>query len=77
MTQDKMAWKHKAETDLFEFLDAELDRARSNQTDWLVCLQAIRARADECYDAGTIAEYQWRVLINKSARIQDERNGDV
>lgn len=72
---DKMRWIAKEHEDKFEALDAELDRCKANQTDWLVSLQATRQAADDAYNAGELAEYQWRVLVNKSARIQDAKNG--
>lgn len=57
--------------DTFELLDAELDLAKTNKTDWLVSLQNIRERADAALSGKVLDQGQWNALIEKSARIQD------
>lgn len=58
----------------YEDLDALLDKAASNQVDWCTSLQEIREKADAAYNAGELADYQWRALVTRSARIQDAKN---
>lgn len=60
--------------DKYEQLDALLDTASLTQQDWVSKLTVIRAEADRAYDAGELADYQWRALVNRSARIQDTKN---
>ena len=58
----------------FDKLDMLLDKTKTNQIDWVSNLQSIREEADDSYNAGELADYEWRMLITKSAKIQDERN---
>lgn len=61
--------------DIFESFDETLDRIKSEQKDWLVCLQTFRANIDDSYNAGELDELQWRYLVRRSAKIQDIING--
>lgn len=58
----------------FEKLDMLLDKTKTNQIDWVSNLQSIREEADASYNAGELAAHEWKMLITKSAKIQDERN---
>lgn len=58
----------------FEQLDALLERSSLMQEDWLIDLQAIREAADAAYNSGELADYQWKALVSRSAKIQDMKN---
>ena len=60
----------------FEQMDALLDGVILDRTNWLNRLQAIREEADAAYNRGELTDYQWRVLVTRSAKIQDQINGD-
>ncbi len=60
----------------FEELDARLDMAKNAQL-WLDSLATIRTDIDKAYNEGAIAEYQYKVLLTKSARIQDAKNDEI
>lgn len=60
--------------DAYEELDGLLDKAVLQQTDWVTTLQAIRTQVDAAYDSGALADYQWRALVTRSAKIQDMKN---
>ena len=64
-------------SDKYEMLDALLDTASLRQRDWVTSLQEIRRWTDAAYDEGSIAEYQWRALVTRSAKIQDMKNGNA
>ena len=58
--------------DKYEQLDGFLDRiVLSGQEDFITNLQMIREAADAAFDSGELADYQWRSLITRSAKIQD------
>lgn len=60
----------------FEQLDGLLDQASLMQEDWVTSLQNIRELSDAAYNAGALADYEWKALVTRSARIQDMKNGD-
>lgn len=54
-----------------EQLDALLDRITlTGQEDFLMDLQSIRVAADAAYDSGELAEYEWKALVSRIAKIQ-------
>ena len=56
----------------YEQLDALLDRIVLNgQEDFLMNLQSIRVAADAAYDSGELAQYEWKALVTRSAKIQE------
>lgn len=60
----------------YEQLDALLDQADLMQEDWVTSLQNIRELSDHAYNAGALADYEWKALVTRSALIQDMKNGD-
>ncbi len=61
-------------TNKYEQLDALLDTIMPNPEAWLSRLQSIRKQADYALDMGAMADHQWRALVKRSARIQDNLN---
>lgn len=57
--------------DHYEIIDAMLDRVVLDSEGYVTKLSAIRASADAYYNMGALADYQWRALVNRSAKIQD------
>lgn len=61
-------------TNKYEQLDALLDGAVLMDSGWANRLQDIRHWTDDAYDKGSLAKYQWRALVTRSAKIQDLKN---
>ena len=57
--------------DHYEIIDAMLDRVVLDSEGYVNKLSFARTTADHYYNMGALADYQWRALVNRSAKIQD------
>lgn len=62
-------------TTTFEHIQQLLDIIADTKPEgWVNKLQEIRTTVDQDHEAGSLSNTQWRVLVERSARIQDRFN---